>query len=176
MSQGLCAIKSKEILISLSKSMKQLQSQRYASKTFVSNLEDYMQQILHLKHDLGPNPYKDKEYCTVIRDMMNTMNTSPSQKSEDFCKLLKKNRNISLLLNEIDPSLNPFMLEMDFSMRYLEYYNKKYSHRRKFKWAAGGTILSITILYLLYFRISFYMEHSFDLFRPNMRTLIHRFK
>ena len=134
-----------------------------------------MQKVLATKHLIGRNPYTHLGYADVVNNTVKVMNRNNHNDISELQTLLKNNKQISLLLNEIETSLNPYKNNLDWTMRYFESYQKNYGHRRRFKWVVGGSLITVTFLYILYFRICFYMEHSFDLFRPNIKTVILRF-
>mmetsp|Transcript_22684 Transcript_22684/g.26039 ORF Transcript_22684/g.26039 Transcript_22684/m.26039 type:complete len:82 (-) Transcript_22684:138-383(-) len=71
----------------------------------------------------------------------------------DFNRLLRENPKICTLVNEIDPSLNGYNNLFEWNKRYLEFYNKTYGHRKRFRYFIAASTVGIAMTYLLYFRI-----------------------
>ena len=72
------------------------------------------------------------------------------------------------------PQKAQLKLSRDYTMRY-KWAQTRYPNvlSQRAKLAVGGVVLLFG--YELHHRVSWYMEHSFDILSPNIRYIVHRF-
>ena len=78
-----------------------------SQKKFIKWYETHLENLLEVKKMIGQNPFKNLIYSQLILDSVKVIGTW----SQNYQRFLKSNPSIWLLINEIDGSLNPYVIK-----------------------------------------------------------------